>query len=163
MAHLDAIATNAGGSPDWETLYWWRRDASPAAASAEPLRSRLALLAERAAPSPRPTELPGNNLQARARAPLYSSPAATAGASVPDPELVAAVRRERRSAAFALASGLVATAASIAAAIYSAAAHETMAVFVALAGVLAASFALYHAARWLLLLGTKAFSKLHFA
>ncbi len=152
MAHLDLIETRA--KDEWEALYWWRRDAARDAAAAATLVERLTNLAERAAPAlPRVVELPGNRLQANAeqRRLAESVPRAAAAAAL-DPDLLAALRRERRNAAFALATGLVATAAPVAAALYAAATREMVALGFAMAGTFAASFALYHAARWLLLI-----------
>ncbi len=51
-----------------------------------------------------------------------------------------------------MAIGLIATAAPATAAIYAAAAHEGVALAFAMAGMCSASFALYHALRWMLLL-----------
>ncbi|HVA13827.1 MAG TPA: hypothetical protein VNF99_11295 [Stellaceae bacterium] len=152
MAHLDLIETRA--TDDWEALYWWRRDAARDAAAAATLVERLATLAARAAPAlPRVVDLPGNRLRANTEQHRMAAslPRAAAVAAL-DPDLLAALRRERRNAAFALATGLVATAAPAAAAVYAAAARETVALGFAMAGTFAASFALYHAARWLLLM-----------
>ena len=65
-----------------------------------------------------------------------------------DPALLAAIQWERRNALVALATGLIATAAPAAAAIYAATMQQPIALCFALAGTFAASFALYHAARW---------------
>jgi hypothetical protein len=149
MAYLDALETRADAT--MATLYWWRRDA---ACPATPLPQRLESLAERAAPGPRLIELPGNRLRANAEARRTSAAATTPAATAAlDPDLLAALRQERRHATFAVATGLIATAAPAIAAIYAVAAHGGgVALGFALAGMGSAAFALYHALRWRLLL-----------
>jgi hypothetical protein len=149
MAHLDTLETRA--DTHLAALYWWRRDGAP---PSTPLQEQLISLAERAAPAtPHLVDLPSDRPRANTEAKQTSAAATTpAAAETLDPDLLAAIRRERRHASFAVATGLIATAAPAAAAIYAAAAHESIALGFAMAGMCAASFALYHAMRWLLLL-----------
>lgn len=155
MAHLDLVETRAAGNLD--ALYWWRRDAARDAKPAEPLAERLVALAERAAPStfntdtPQIVELPGNRLRANAER-RRAADLATLKSEELDADLLAAIQHERRNAMYAVATGLVATSAPATAAVYAATTHENVALAFAMAGTFAASFALYHAVRWLLLM-----------
>jgi hypothetical protein len=148
MAQLDTVATP--GEADMATLFWWRH-AAPRAESEAPalLNTRLAALAERAAALPRIIDLPGNRLRAAARR-QRATPAPRAAIAL-ERDIVAAMRAERRSARLALALGLIATAAPLGAAIYAAILQQPLALAFAIAGGVAASIALYHAARWFLL------------
>jgi len=155
MAHLDLLESPGGG--DLAALYWWRRDAAPADAEKEeapPLTARLMALAETAVPTIPPiVDLPGNRLKANAEARRTRAAVAAIKAEIAlDPDLQAAIRHERRNALIAVATGLLATSAPAAAAIYAAALHELVALGFAMAGVFAASFAFYHALRWFLLM-----------
>jgi hypothetical protein len=159
MAHLDLIETRAAAT--METLFWWRRDSARETMPATPLAQRLIALAERAAPTaPRLVDLPGNRLQANAETRRAAAAATAARADLLDPDLLAAIRCERRNALVAVATGLIATAAPATAAVYAAAMHESVALGFAMAGMFAASFALYHAARWALLMRSDELPKL---
>jgi hypothetical protein len=151
MAQLDTVATP--GEADMATLFWWRREAVPHAESEAPalLNARLVALAERAAALPRIIDLPGNRLRAAAAARRPRATQAPKAAIALDRDFVAAMRSERRSARLALALGLIATAAPLGAAIYAAILQQPLALAFAIAGGVAASIALYHAARWFLL------------
>lgn len=146
MADLDSLETRV--SRDWEALYWWRRDAAAGEApEAGQQRLLLAVLPDAAPP------LPGNRLRANREARRIAAAQSEArGALAPSVEaaFVATIRRERRKAGFAVAAGLVATAAPAAAAVYAAGSQEGVALAFALAGLCSAAFALYHAMRWLL-------------
>jgi hypothetical protein len=160
MAHLDLLEKRADA--DMAALYWWRRDsAAPADTEAPPpLAERLMALTERAAPTtPRIVDLPGNRLRANAQARREREVQALKDEIALDPDLLAAIHYERRNAAVALATGLVATAAPAAASIYAATMQEPLALGFALAGTFAASFALYNAARWFLLMRSDALPK----
>lgn len=150
MAHLDLLEKPA--DVDMAALYWWRRDTAARADTEESaLTQRLAALAERAAPSTPPiVDLPGNRLRANAELRRTREAAALKGEI--DTALMEAIQLERRNALIALATGIIATAAPAAAAIYAATAQQPVALGFALAGTFAASFALYHAARWFLLM-----------
>lgn len=160
MAHLDLIETR--GDANLAALFWWRRDASPESAPAVPLAQRLMSLAERAVPAPQLADLPGNRLRANAAMRRAAAAPASADDDIIDPDLLAAIQYERRNAMFALATGIVATAAPATAAIYAATNHETVALGCAMAGMFAASFALYHALRWFLLMRSDALPKVLF-
>jgi hypothetical protein len=155
MAHLDLLEKRADA--DMAALYWWRRDTAARQDTDEPaLTQRLAALAERAAPrtpsTPPIVDLPGNRLRANAEAQRAREAQALKDEIALDPALLAALQWERRNALVALATGLIATAAPAAAAIYAATMQQPIALCFALAGTFAASFALYHAARWFLLM-----------
>ena len=153
MAHLDLLEKRADA--DMAALYWWRRDAAAREDTdvPAPLADRLVSLVERTAPTVPPiVDLPGNRLRANAEARRAREAQALKDEIALDPALLAAIRWERRNALVALATGLLATAAPAAAAIYAATMHQPIALCFALAGTLAASFALYHAARWFLLM-----------
>src|SRR5579884_213083 len=112
MAHLDLLEKRADA--DMASLYWWRRDeAAPEDTdAATPLAERLVALAERAAPiAPAIVDLPGNRLRANAQARRAREAQALKEEIAADPDLLAALRHERRNAIVALAIGLVATAA----------------------------------------------------
>src|SRR5579875_3554877 len=156
MAHLDLVETRAAGNLD--ALYWWRRNApNESQAAAEPLTQRIVALADRAAParpageSPQITELPGNRLRANSEARRIADRALLEREEL-DADLLAAIRHERRSASYAVATGVLATVAPTGATLYAAATHQDVALGFALVGTFAASFALYHALRWLLLI-----------
>jgi hypothetical protein len=152
MAHLDLAESRAAGA--LEALYWWRRDSIDDTAPAEPLAQQLAALAACAAPATPSIDiidLPGNRMRATAEARRAVFARKAANEAI-DPDLLAAIEHERRNAMFAVATGLVATVAPAGAAIYAAATHENLALGFAMAGTFAASFALYHAVRWLLLM-----------
>lgn len=146
MAQLDPVE-------DMAALFWWRRDTAAREPAGEPapLDERLVSLAERAPPPPRLIDLPGNRLRAQVATRAVRRAPAPKNEIALDPHLLAALRSERRSALVALAVGLVATAAPLAAAIYAAIMLQPIALGFAIAGGVAASFALYHAARWFLL------------
>ena len=154
MANVDLLDDRSGTGLD--SLYWWRR-AAPEDASLTgtvvPLR-RPTLVADAANDDAiEIADLPGNQLRARA-AQLREVPVAQVPLAI-DPtasELLAALRREKRNAIFAVATGGVATAAPAAAAVYAAVVHRPTAFGFAVAGVAAASFALINAVRWLVLL-----------
>ncbi|HXE26970.1 MAG TPA: hypothetical protein VN656_00580 [Stellaceae bacterium] len=151
MAHLDLLEKPADA--DMAALYWWRRDAASREDTDEPapLARRLIALAERATPTTPPIiDLPGNRLRANAEARRAREAEALKGEI--DPALMEAIQLERRNALVALATGIIATAAPAAAALYAATTQEPIALSFALAGTFAASFALYHAARWFLLM-----------
>jgi hypothetical protein len=152
MAHLDLLEKRADA--DLAALYWWRRDgAAPEDTEQSALTQRLAALAERAAPTTPPiVDLPGNRLRANAEARRARATQAVKDEIALDPALLAAIQWERRNALVALATGLIATAAPAAAAIYAATMQQPIALCFALAGTIAASFALYHAARWFVLM-----------
>jgi hypothetical protein len=151
MANLDPVENRTDA--DMAALYWWRRDtAKREDAEAMSLMQRIASLAERAVLNkPHTAELPGNRLRANAKARRARESQALTNELALDPALLAAIRCERRNALVALATGLVATAVPVAAAIYAAVMREPIALGFAIAGGIAASFALYHAARWFLL------------
>lgn len=152
MAHLDLADTRASG--DLDALYWWRRDdeARAATSTESSLAQRLAALAERALPpAPQIVELPGNRLRENAAA-RRAADLATLQREELDADLLAAIRHERRNAVYAVATGVIASAAPATAAVYAATTHENVALGFALAGTFAASFALYHAVRWLMLM-----------
>lgn len=153
MAHLDLLEKPADA--DMAALYWWRRDTASRADQDEaaPLAPRLVALTERVIPdTPDVVDLPGNRLRANAEARRARVAQTLKDEIAVDPDLMAAIQYERRSALVALATGLLATAAPTAAALYAASAHEPLALGFALAGTFAAAFALYHAARWFLLM-----------
>ena len=160
MAPFDRVENRAGA--DMAALYWWRGDtAKREDAESAPLMQRIASLAERAVLNKSPTdELPGNRLRANAEARRVREAPAPAPTptheSVLNPALLAAIRSERRDALVALAVGLIATIVPVAAAIYAAVMREPIALGFAIAGGIAASFALYHAARWFLLMRSDA-------
>lgn len=157
MAHLDLREKRADA--DMASLYWWRRDEAARAETDEatPLTERLVSLAERAAPiAPAIVELPGNRLRANAAARRAREAQALKAEIAADPDLLAALRRERRNAIVALATSVVATAAPAAATIYAATTQQPIALCFAMAGTFAASFALYHALRWFLLMRSDA-------
>lgn len=148
MADLDAFETRAPG--DWEALFWWRGDTARPDPR-EVLRQRLLALVEQSDALP----LPGNRLQAnREVRRIAASASAVAPTLAPGVGIafLATIRRERRKAGIAVATGLIATTASAAAAVYAAGSLETIALVFALAGLCSASFALYHAMRWLLVM-----------
>ena len=151
MAQLDPVARRADA--DMAALFWWRRDAAARSESEAPapLDKRLVSLAERAVALPRIIDLPGNRLRAGAAARRQRATQAPKADIVLDRNALAAVRSERRSALIALAIGLIATAAPVAAAIYAAIMQQPVAIAFAIAGGVATSVALYHAARWFLL------------
>lgn len=150
MAQLDLH--DASADADLATLYWWRRDEARATTEqAAGLSRRLVAVVERAAAAPRSVLFPGNRLRANAANRRMPEMPARKDEFALDPHLLEAIRSERRGALLALAVGLVATAASVVAAIYAAIMHQPIALGFAIAGGAAASFALYHAARWLLL------------
>ena len=150
MAQLELH--DARADADLATLYWWRRDEPREnTEQAARLSKRLGAVAERAAAAARSVALPGNRLRANAglrRPPETPMPK---HAIALDPHLRAAMRAEQRGARLALAIGLIATAAPLAAAIYAAIMREPVAFGFAIAGGVAASVALHHAARWFLL------------
>ncbi|HEY1502743.1 MAG TPA: hypothetical protein VGF92_00520 [Stellaceae bacterium] len=151
MTDLDPAKDRPGA--DWATLYWWRRDGSAGEGGDEAARlsERLDSLVERA-PAPMPDiDSTTERLRAYAAAPrsLQAPPAKELIAL--DRDLAAAIRNERRGALAALAIGLIATAVSMAAAIYAAIIREPVALGFATAAGATACFALYHAARWFLL------------
>ena len=139
-------------------LYWWRRDMPREdMETPTPLTQRLAALAERAAPAtPEIVDLPGNRMRATAASRRAREAQALKDEITLDPDLLTALRLERRNALVALATGLIATAAPAAAAVYAATTQQHLALGFALAGTFAASFALYHAARWFLLMRSDA-------
>ena len=150
MAQLDLHDERVDA--DLATLYWWRRDESREhTEQAAGLSKRLVAVAERAAAAPRSVALPGNRLRANAGVRHAPETLASKHAIALDSHLLSAIRSERRSALLALAIGLIAAAAPMAAAIYAAIMREPVALGFAIAGGVAASFALYHAARWFLL------------
>ena len=161
MAHLDLLESPKSG--DLAALYWWRRDAADAdTQAAAPLTARLLSLAEQAVPTPPPiVDLPGNRLKPNAEARRTRAAVAAIKAEIAlDPDVQAAIHIERRNAIVAVATGLIATSAPAAAAIYAAAMHELVALGFAMAGVFAASFACYHALRWFLLMRSDALPKI---
>jgi hypothetical protein len=158
MARLDALARH--GDADLAALYWWRRDnAGEERDSSSSLAQRVAVLAERAAPAAAPiVGLPGNRLRAKAqarRAPVETRAQAAKAVAV-DPDVLAAIRHERRYAMMSVVTGLLATVAPAAVAFYAAAIHQMVALGFAMAGMFAGSFALYHALRWLMLMRSSA-------
>jgi hypothetical protein len=161
MAHLDLLEERA--DPDMASLYWWRRDAAREdnTDEASPLAERLASLAERAAPiAPAIVDLPGNRLRANAEARRAREAAALREEITADPDLLAALRHERRNAIVALATGAIATAAPAAATIYAATTQQPVALCFAMAGTFAASFAFYHAVRWFVMMRSDALPNL---
>jgi len=154
MADLDSIETRAAGNLD--ALYWWRRAASSEAQPPEPLTQRLVAIAERVAPArtvaepPPIIELPGNRLRANGEGRRVDR--AISRRRDLNAELPAARRHERRRATYAVALGVLAAAAPTAASLYAAAMHEPVALGLALAGSVAASFGLYRALCWPLLI-----------
>jgi hypothetical protein len=160
MVHLDLLEHRADA--DMASLYWWRRDAARGdnADEASPLAERLAALAERAAPAmPAIVDLPGNRLRANAAARRAREARALQDEIAADPDLLTALRRERRNAMVALATGVVATVTPAAATIYAATTQQPVALGFAMAGTFAASFALYHAVRWFLMMRSDALPK----
>jgi hypothetical protein len=157
MAHLEPDENRTAA--DMAALYWWRRDIAQHVDTEEaaPLMQRVAALAERAAPSTPPVvDLPGNRLRAKAEARRAREAPTLKNEIALDPALAAAIRSERHNALVTLVVGLIATAVPVAAAIYAAAMREPVALGFAIAGGVAASFALYHAARWFLLMRSDA-------
>jgi hypothetical protein len=157
MAPLDLLEKRA--DPDMASLYWWRRDAARAnnTDEASPLAERLASLAERAAPSvPAIVDLPGNRMRANVEARRAREAQALQDEIAADPDLLAAFQHERRDAMVALATGAIATAAPAAATIYAATTQQPVALCFAMAGTFAASFALYHAVRWFVMMRSDA-------
>jgi len=157
MAHLDLLEERADA--DLASLYWWRRDAAREddTEEAAPLADRLVALAERAAPAtPAIVDLPGNRMRANAAARRAREAQALKDEIALDPDLLAAIHHERRNAVVALATGLIATAAPAAATVYAATTQQPVALCFAMAGTFAASFALYHALRWFLLMRSDA-------
>lgn len=154
MAHLDLLEKRADA--DMASLYWWRRDAAAREDTDEtsPLTERLVSLAERAAPAV--VELPGNRLRANAQARRAREAEALKEEIAADPDLLAALQLERRNAMVALATAIIATAAPAAATVYAASTQQPIALCFAMAGTFAASFALYHAIRWYLLMRSDA-------
>jgi hypothetical protein len=153
MAHLDLLEKPADA--DMAALYWWRRDTAAAETEeAPPLaeRVRLVALSEPATTTPEIFDLPGNRLRANAAARRARETQTLKDEIARDPDLLAAIQHERRNALVALATGLIATSAPGAAAVYAAATHQPIALCFAMAGTFAASFALYHALRWYLLM-----------
>jgi hypothetical protein len=151
MAQLDPLERRA--EADLAPLFWWRRDAAarPNTKEPAPLDERLVALAERAA-LPRIVDLPGNGLRTHAAARRAHEAQAPQGEIALDADLLAAIRSERASARAAVVIALLATAAPVAAAIAAAIMQQPVALGFAIAGGCAASFALYHAARWFLLM-----------
>ena len=150
MADLDLPEMRAAGNLD--ALYWWRRSESrEAQPAAESLTQRIVALAERAtkewvvAESPQTIELPGNRLRANADAQCIADRAALQR-DERAADLRAQSRHERRSATNAVAAGVVVAAAS-AAMLDAAAAHDHVALTLALVGTFAAFFALWRALR----------------
>jgi hypothetical protein len=157
MAHLDLFEERADA--DLASLYWWRRDAAREGDTEEaaPLADRLVALAERAAPAtPAIVDLPGNRMRTNAAARRAREAQALKDEIALDPDLLAAIHHERRNAMVALATALIATAAPAAATIYAATTQQPVALCFAMAGTFAASFALYHALRWFLLMRSDA-------
>lgn len=159
MAHLDLLEKRTDA--DMAALYWWRRDDAARAETDEEtsaLAERIRLVArlEPAPTTPEVFDLPGNRLRANADARRARETQALKDEIALDPDLLAAIQHERRSALVALATGLIATAAPGAAAVYAAATHQPVALCFAMAGTFAASFALYHALRWFLLMRSDA-------
>jgi len=153
MAHLDLLEKPAAA--DMAALYWWRRDTAASADKDETtaLTERLVALVERTPPAtPAIVDLPGNRLKANAAARRARQAQALKDEIALDPDLLAAIQYERRNALIALATGIIATAAPVAAVFYTATTHQPLALAFAMAGTFAASFALYHAARWFLLM-----------
>lgn len=160
MAHLDMIET--GGDANLAALFWWRRETASESPTVSSLTQRLMTLGERAAPAPQVGDLPGNRLRANAAARRGAVPPTRADDDEVDADLLAAIQYERRQAMLAVATGIVATAAPVTAAVYAATNHETVALGCAMAGMFAASFALYHALRWFLLMRSDALPKVLF-
>ena len=153
MADLDRIESPGGA--DMAALFWWRREkpSRPPLAEAVLLDDRLIALAERAAPpAPRLLDLPRNRLRANAAARRRREAQMQPDEAAFARDLRAAIRAERRGALVALTIALIATAAPLAAAIYAAILRAPLAFGFAIAGGAAASAALYHAARWFLLM-----------
>ncbi len=136
MAHL--VALDGRAAPDsgaLEALYWWRRAAPQAAAS----------------------DLPGNRLrELAARRRQDGNEAAAVRSAAADAEAIVALRAERREAAFATATGVVATLAPAAAIVYSVVDRHPIALGFALAGLCAALAALVQAVRWFVALRSTA-------
>jgi hypothetical protein len=157
MAHLDLLEKRTDA--DMAALYWWRRDAAPPDTEAAPPlaeRVRLVALPEPAPATPEVFDLPGNRLRANAAARRARETQTLKDEIALDPDLLAAIQLERRNALIALVTGLIATSAPGAAAVYAAATHQPVALCFAMAGTFAASFALYHALRWFLLMRSDA-------
>jgi hypothetical protein len=158
VPHLDLLENRADA--DLASLYWWRRGAAAAdedTEAAAPLAERLVSLAERAAPTaPAVIDLPGNRMHAKAQARHARKALALREEIAADPDLLAALRHERRNATVILASAMIATAAPAALTVYAATMHQPVALCFALAGTLATSFALYHAVRWFRLMRSAA-------
>jgi len=153
MADLDRVEWRA--EADMAALFWWRRATGtrPDGEEPAPLHERVVALAERAAPPPpRLHDLPRNRLKANAETRRARETQMLRDGIALQRDVVAAIRDERRSALVALTIALIATAAPVAAAIYAAILREPVALGFAVAGGCAASFALYHAARWFLLM-----------
>ena len=150
MARLDPVARCTAA--DMAALFWWRRNLAANADGAGPAPRTEATpsLAEPAARTPPMIDLPGNRLRANAAAARAALAAKAASALSAD--RLAALRAERREALAAFAIGLIATAIPVAAAVCAAIVREPVALGFAILGGVAASFALYHAARWLLLM-----------
>jgi hypothetical protein len=149
MAHLEALdARGASGIGAMESLYWWRTKApqSDARERAGLSVARLAVIAGIAEPAA--DELPGNSMRERAARRRQQEPHRDdfrdAAAEV---ELLAAIRAEKTNARFAVATGILATTAPSAAAAYAVTIHHPVALGFAMAGVLAACFALGQAIR----------------
>jgi hypothetical protein len=152
MADLDRVERRA--EADMAALFWWRRVTGTRPDGEEPalLDERLVALAERAAPPPRLLDLPRNRLKANAELRRARETQMLRDGIALQRDVLAALRDERRNALVALTIALIATAAPVAAAIYAAILREPVALGFAIAGGCAASFALYHAARWFLLM-----------
>ena len=152
MAHIEALdARTSLGVGAMETLYWWRNRA-PVEESDDYTGlsvARLATIANLAnltnlAPPIEVEDLPGNRMRERVqREPTPD----TLYAAATDVELLAAIRAEKTNALFAVGTGVLATTAPAAAAAYAIAVHHSVALGFAVAGLLAACFAMAQAVR----------------
>jgi hypothetical protein len=154
MAHLVALDGRAVPGPsNLESLYWWRRTAPQAAIGDRAVSlERLAYFAG-ASDAASVADLPGNRLRELAeRRRQHDLEAEAVRSAAADVEAIADLHVERREAAFAMATGVLATLAPAAAALYSVVGRHPIALGFALAGLCAASVALVQAVRWFMAL-----------
>ncbi len=155
MAHLVASDGRVVPGPSsLQSLYWWRRSVPQAGAVRVRTLSleRLASFAG-AGDSVAAADLPGNRLRELAkRFRQHHIEAEAVLSAAADVEAIADIHVERREAAFAMATGVLATLAAAAAAVYAVVDRHPISVGFAVAGLCAASVALMQAVRWFIVL-----------
>ncbi len=148
MAHIEAFDDHTPSAVGaMETLYWWRNRMPTETLGEHPgvTVARLATIANLTTPIGI-ENLPRNYMRARvSREPTPD----TLHAAAADVEVLAAIRAEKTNATFAVATGLLATTAPAAAAAYAFTVHHSVALAFAIAGMLAACFAMVQAVRGL--------------